>query len=411
VLQFSSIGSVQDEWLKKELVPSFTAGAYPAAAAAPGGAGGAGGAPRGTLEGFVIRGGAGPPAPKAGLKLRPGKVQLVWPTVDEVRDSLQGWKAGASIPGDYDNVSRAHLKPLWRRWDGSPLRRQRAMPHIKARAGARLDARRRGVWGGRCLWRAARRQSRRQSLVPLPATAGTRKGGMPPLNAASPDPTAQPQPLAAAPTHHPPTPQTYLRYDPATRRLPWMLVASHNLSGAAWGKREKEKQADGGQLHILSYELGALCLPSLEAAYRAHRHRGFRAWPPAPPALPAAVAAAAAGERRARQQQEQQQQEQHQQEQEQDRAQAPQPGAQPPAPIWLFAARQAAPGAAASAAVAGAAALLLPVPYPLPPRRYDLGPAGDKPWVVDGDASYYEGQDKNKKTILQHRANPGSLYL
>ena len=39
-----------------------------------------------------------------------------------------------------------------------------------------------------------------------------------------------------------------------------MLLASNNLSKAAWGALEKE----GGQLHIRQYELGVLLLPSLE---------------------------------------------------------------------------------------------------------------------------------------------------
>jgi tyrosyl-DNA phosphodiesterase-1 len=51
--------------------------------------------------------------------------------------------------------------------------------------------------------------------------------------------------------------------------LPWLFVTSHNLSKAAWGELLK----NGQQLFIRSYELGVLCLPSLEAAYRRHPHR------------------------------------------------------------------------------------------------------------------------------------------
>lgn len=51
--------------------------------------------------------------------------------------------------------------------------------------------------------------------------------------------------------------------------LPWCLLTSHNLSKPAWG----ELQKNGQQLFIRSYELGVLCLPALEAAYRRHPHR------------------------------------------------------------------------------------------------------------------------------------------
>eukprot|EP00892_Ulva_mutabilis_P008980 jgi/Ulvmu1/6454/UM003_0084.1 len=51
----------------------------------------------------------------------------------------------------------------------------------------------------------------------------------------------------------------------------WFLLGSHNLSKAAWGELQKERTS----LFIRSYELGVLCLPELEAAYRGHPHRGF----------------------------------------------------------------------------------------------------------------------------------------
>lgn len=53
--------------------------------------------------------------------------------------------------------------------------------------------------------------------------------------------------------------KTYCRFRPSDRRLAWAIVASHNLSQAAWGKCEK----NGMQLYIKSYELGVLLLPSL----------------------------------------------------------------------------------------------------------------------------------------------------
>ena len=47
------------------------------------------------------------------------------PTVAEVRDSLEGWAAGSSIPGSHTNVTRDFLQPLFHRsglqapWQGS----------------------------------------------------------------------------------------------------------------------------------------------------------------------------------------------------------------------------------------------------------------------------------------------------
>ena len=43
-------------------------------------------------------------------------------------------------------------------------------------------------------------------------------------------------------------------------RMAYALLASHNLSKAAWGAL----QAGGSKLHIRHYELGVLLLPSLE---------------------------------------------------------------------------------------------------------------------------------------------------
>jgi hypothetical protein len=175
-------------------------------------------------------------------------------------------------------------------------------------------------------------------------------------------------------------------------------------AGAAWGRRERIADPGGGQLYILAYELGALCLPSLEAAYRAHRHRGFRAWrrggAPEADAGPsagrgggaaeaageaAAVEASAAGE-----------------------APPGSSGGEPAAPprtptrkgearkgaptVEFYAARQAAPPAGLGRSGGGGAAapaparVMLPVPYPLPPEPYA---PDDKPWAWDAGHEYY----------------------
>ena len=55
--------------------------------------------------------------------------------------------------------------------------------------------------------------------------------------------------------------KTFLRYCMEDRSIPWFILASHNLSQAAWGKLEKKDT----QLYIKSYEVGVLLLPSLVA--------------------------------------------------------------------------------------------------------------------------------------------------
>jgi tyrosyl-DNA phosphodiesterase-1 len=101
--QYSSVGSTNPAWLLGQFVAALSAGRA-AGAGAP----------------------LGPPAAGA------GGLALVWPAAEEVRDSIEGWFAGRSIPGPAANVSRAHLAPLYRRWGGAPAGRQRAMPHIKS---------------------------------------------------------------------------------------------------------------------------------------------------------------------------------------------------------------------------------------------------------------------------------------
>lgn len=62
-----------------------------------------------------------------------GHVRLVWPSVAQVRDSLEGWFGGGSIPGYYDRVMKPMLLDggYYHVWGGHTTGRQRAMPHMK----------------------------------------------------------------------------------------------------------------------------------------------------------------------------------------------------------------------------------------------------------------------------------------
>lgn len=99
VCQYSSLGSLQEEWLFEEFGRSMT---------------------------------TAKPVRPSGLRPsgRRPNIQLVWPTVEQVRTSLQGYAAGGSIPCDLKNLKQ-FLYPLLHRWDGQRSNRAQAMPHIK----------------------------------------------------------------------------------------------------------------------------------------------------------------------------------------------------------------------------------------------------------------------------------------
>ena len=75
-----------------------------------------------------------------GTPLGQGQVRLVWPTVEEVRRSYEGWAGGGAIPGKRENIQRPEIRALHHRWAVDPSRgsrdtcpegRARALPHIK----------------------------------------------------------------------------------------------------------------------------------------------------------------------------------------------------------------------------------------------------------------------------------------
>ncbi|CAN4109750.1 unnamed protein product [Withania somnifera] len=60
-----------------------------------------------------------------------GEPMIVWPNVENVRCSLEGYAAGNAVPSPLKNVEKGFLKKYWARWKASHTGRCRAMPHIK----------------------------------------------------------------------------------------------------------------------------------------------------------------------------------------------------------------------------------------------------------------------------------------
>jgi tyrosyl-DNA phosphodiesterase-1 len=69
-----------------------------------------------------------------------GKMKIVWPTVEEIRTSIEGYQGGNSVPGKANNVNKDFLTPLYYRWskpgaeynnNADPLKTAKNVPHIK----------------------------------------------------------------------------------------------------------------------------------------------------------------------------------------------------------------------------------------------------------------------------------------
>lgn len=95
VYQFSSLGSLDEKWLA-EFASSMSSGMT---------------------------------SDKSPLGI--GKPLIIWPTVEDVRCSLEGYRAGNAIPSPQKNVEKDFLKRYWARWKANHVGRCRAMPHIK----------------------------------------------------------------------------------------------------------------------------------------------------------------------------------------------------------------------------------------------------------------------------------------
>jgi tyrosyl-DNA phosphodiesterase 1 len=137
-------------------------------------------------------------------------LHLIWPDVETIRGSLEGWAAGASIPGDAKNVQKQHVAERTFQWDATVSGRVCAPPHIKTYGAYRLV----------------------------------------------PDTQTTDHCQSRKPHHQNQSPKVV---------LDWLLLTSANLSGAAWGQRLKSRQ---GQLQIRSYELGIVLWGPLTVGYQ-----------------------------------------------------------------------------------------------------------------------------------------------
>ncbi|KAL2642241.1 hypothetical protein R1flu_009828 [Riccia fluitans] len=97
VFQFSSLGSLDEKWIS-ELKKSMSAG-------------------RSSTK----------------KPLGEGSVLFVWPTVEDIRCSLEGYAAGGSVPSPEKNI-KPFLSKYWAKWRSDHVGRCRAMPHIKTYA-------------------------------------------------------------------------------------------------------------------------------------------------------------------------------------------------------------------------------------------------------------------------------------
>ncbi|KAG8080276.1 hypothetical protein GUJ93_ZPchr0007g4553 [Zizania palustris] len=95
IYQFSSLGSLDEKWMT-EFACSLSAGKS-----------------------------------DNGSPLGIGKPLIVWPTVEDVRASIEGYAAGSCIPSPQKNVEKDFLRKYWARWKADHVGRCRAMPHIK----------------------------------------------------------------------------------------------------------------------------------------------------------------------------------------------------------------------------------------------------------------------------------------
>ena len=175
ICQFSSMGSLTEKYLQDELQSSLTAGNLP-------------------------------PHIKTSLD----RLQLVYPTVAEIRQSIEGYRGGGSVPGTVAYTRKPFLKPLYHRWTMTPSY------YIHERKNK------------------------------------TNKN-----HQHYPNPLAKPRNVPHIKTWC----QTGGAEDPDA--LAYWIITSHNLSKAAWGTIQNSTKYGERRLFVRHWELGVFVAPSL----------------------------------------------------------------------------------------------------------------------------------------------------
>jgi tyrosyl-DNA phosphodiesterase-1 len=136
----------------------------------------------------------------------PMRLQLVYPTIAEIRLSIEGYRGGGSVPGTTKNVSKPFLQSLYRKWSSS-------------------------------------------SLSASSATA-----------------TATPNPLWKS--QNVPHIKTYYQLNHEGCSMDWFVVTSHNMSKAAWGEVQNSSRHGSRRLFVRHWELGVFLSPQTLRAER-----------------------------------------------------------------------------------------------------------------------------------------------
>ncbi len=141
----------------------------------------------------------------------PSKMSIVFPTAQEIRASLTGYSAGASIHMKTQSPAQAKqlsfLHPMLCHWDGFP-----SQDHLDARL-----------------------QPRPPSDYEIQARKAGRGSAAPHI-------------------------KTYIRFSDASKQsIDWAMVTSANLSTQAWGAAPNAS----GEVRICSYEIGVVVWPGL----------------------------------------------------------------------------------------------------------------------------------------------------
>ena len=156
-------------------------------------------------------------------------LRVCFPTTREVRDSLEGWAAGASIPC-HDSRPASHI-----------LNQLVATERAAARSSYTAHL---------CRWAAGERERAVPHLKCFTRCADGDAGGGTDGDASAGD--AGTGDVTSAPERR-------VGQLSSAQRVPWVVMGSHNFSKAAWGELNETGNA---LLGMRSYELSVLVLPS-----------------------------------------------------------------------------------------------------------------------------------------------------